>query len=76
MIPIAPTDKQLFSALRAWLLRVLPSSVPVRRAQVNRVVEPNAADFVMVMPLRRARLSTYVDEITDIVSLPQSLTRS
>jgi hypothetical protein len=31
---------------------------------------------VMVMPLRRARLSTYVDEITDIVSLPQSLTRS
>jgi len=66
MIPIAPSERATLIALRNFLLAILPSGVPVIRAQVNRVPEPLSPDFVLMTPLRRERLATNTDAWTDI----------
>lgn len=61
------TEDQAFTALRAFLLSVLPSGVEVIQAQDNRVPEPAGGDFVLMTPLRQERLSynetTYQDNV-------------
>lgn len=44
--------------LRAFLVGILPSGVPVIQGQANRVAEPAASDFVVYWPLRITRLET------------------
>jgi hypothetical protein len=61
------TDTAILTAVRNMLLQVVPSGVEVLRAQVNRVAEPNGADFIMMTPLRRERLSTNIDQDQDII---------
>jgi hypothetical protein len=61
------TDTAILTAVRSMLLLVLPPGVEVLRAQVNRVAEPNGADFIMMTPLRRERLSTNIDQDQDII---------
>ena len=61
------TEAQTFSALRAFLLAVLPDGVEVMRAQDNRVPEPTVPDFVIMSPLRRPRLATNIDTYNDVV---------
>jgi hypothetical protein len=46
------------SALRSFLLSVLPAGVEVIRAQDNQVPQPAAADFVVMTIIGRARLAT------------------
>lgn len=64
---ISLTEDQAFTALRAFLLSVLPVGVEVVQAQDNRVPEPAAGDFVLMTPLRQERLSynetTYQDNV-------------
>src|SRR6185437_12579299 len=61
------TEDQAFTALRAFLLSILPAGVEVVQAQDNRVPEPSGADFVLMTPLRQERLSynetTYQDNV-------------
>jgi len=40
---------------------MLPTGTDIIRAQDNRVPEPTAADFVVMTPIRRERLSTNID---------------
>ena len=66
-MPATPTDSQIFTALRTFLLGVLPPGVDVLQAQANRVPEPAGTDFVLMTPLRRERLETNVDSYADVL---------
>lgn len=59
------TQSDITTVLRAFLLSVLPTGVPVQLAQINRVAEPQAGDFVIMTPLLLRRLSTNVDSFAD-----------
>lgn len=70
--PVAPpvlilTEVQTFTALRAFLLRVLPAGTDVVRGQDNRVPEPRVSNFVVMTPLSQPRLgtnrTTYFDDV-------------
>ncbi len=65
---IAPalTETAVLTALRSFLISILPSGVEVVRAQVNRVPPPKAPDYVVMNPIGRRRLSTNVDTYTDV----------
>ena len=60
-----PTQDQIGTALRGFLLTILPAGVPVIRGQDNMVPEPREGDFVIFTPIIRTRLSTNVDSTSD-----------
>lgn len=62
-----PTESYELTALRAFLLNVLPDGVPVVQGQVNRVAEPSANDYVVFWPLRQSRLATNIVAVYDNV---------
>jgi hypothetical protein len=55
---LTETEVQQFTALRAWLIGLVPSTTDVIRAEINRVPEPQGADFIVMTPLRIERLGT------------------
>lgn len=59
------TQSNIQTALRSFLLSVLPSGVEVVQGQINRVPEPRGDDFVMFWVLGEERLSTNVDDFVD-----------
>ncbi|NPT59102.1 phage neck terminator protein [Paraburkholderia elongata] len=59
------TEVQTLTALRNFLLAVLPANTEVIRGLDNRVPEPQGANFVEMTPILRDRLSTNVDSYTD-----------
>lgn len=61
---MTPTQSDVLTVLRAFLLAVLPG-LEVVLAQVNRVPEPKGSDFVTMTPLFQNRLSTNVDTYQD-----------
>lgn len=63
----SPTDSNIFTALRTFLIGILPAGVDVVRAQVNRVSQPVGTDFVVMTPLRRERIETNVDSYADVL---------
>lgn len=63
---IATTEADVLSALRALLLDRLPAT-DIIRAQANRVPEPLNADFCVITPLMRQRLSTNINSVADII---------
>jgi hypothetical protein len=63
----APTQDDALTQLRSFLLTILPAGMEVIAAQVNRVPEPAAADFVLMTPVARMRLSTNLDGYVDTV---------
>ena len=65
MITLDLTEAKVFEVLGNVLLAILPDGVEVVQAQVNRVPEVKADDFVIMTPLRRPRLSTNEDEYED-----------
>lgn len=67
MTAITPDEEDIYTALRAFLLDVLPSGVEVFQGQVNRVPEPVGEDFVIMTiygPLKR--LATNEDASADV----------
>lgn len=64
VISYGPTSDQIFTAIRAVLLKMVIAGTEVIQAQVNRVPETNAADFVLMTPIETPRLGTNYD--TDI----------
>jgi hypothetical protein len=65
MITIDQTEPQAFTALRAFLLAILPAGTDAVRGQVNRVPEPACPNFVIMTPIHRMRLATNVDSYDD-----------
>ena len=59
------TESQVFTALRTFLLSVLPTGVEVIRAQINRVPEPSVENFVTMTPLMNERLATNITTYID-----------
>ena len=55
---ISLTESQELTALRAFLLSVVPVGVEVIRGQVNRVAEPVGSDFVVFTPIGQPRIGT------------------
>lgn len=65
-VSIAPTQSQVLTVLRQFLLAVLPlADGDVILGQINRVPEPVGGDFVVYWPLRRPRITTNVDATLD-----------
>lgn len=63
---VSVTDDAIFEVLGAFIESVLTMAPEnVVQGQGNRVAEPAADDFVIMVPLRRERLSTNVDHTTD-----------
>lgn len=59
------TESDALAALRGFIMSVVPADVI--RAQVNRVPEPGAPDFVLMTVISRTRLSTNVVAVQDVV---------
>lgn len=55
-----PNESNILTALRAFLLAVLPSGIEVLRAQENLIPEPSGPDFVLMTSLFNTRLATNV----------------
>ena len=55
------TETQVFTALRAVLRAILPTSVEVIRGQTNRVPPPAVPDYVVMISNGRLRLSTNLE---------------
>lgn len=65
LLTVSPTQSEIQTALRSFLVSILPSSVPVVQGQGNRVPQVRAPDFVVFTDIRRERLSTNVSEFAD-----------
>ncbi|WP_293048538.1 hypothetical protein [Pandoraea sp.] len=59
------TESTIFTALRTFLLGILPVGIEVVQAQQNNVGEPVGPDFVSVNSIGTQRLSTNVETYTD-----------
>ncbi len=55
-----PAQTQILTALRAFLLSVLPAHTEVVRGQDNQVPEPSGSDFVVMTPIIQKLLATNV----------------
>jgi hypothetical protein len=64
-VPLSLTESQTLTALRSFLLSVLPAGIEVVRGLDNRVAEPAGPDFVTMTPLFRERLETNTDTYED-----------
>lgn len=59
------TETQTITALGNVLTAILPAGFPIIRGEINRVAEPSAADFLVMVPILRERLATNTDTYTD-----------
>ncbi len=59
------TESASLTALRAFLLSVLPAGIEVIQGQDNRVPEPRHQNFVVMTPILRDRLETNVTTYHD-----------
>lgn len=64
-LTITPTELQIRTALRGFLVSVLPTGVDVILGQENRVPEPATPSFAVIWPLRRLRLATNLHTFSD-----------
>lgn len=65
LIAAFPTQSQTLTALRAFLLSILPLGTEVIQGQANEVPEPKGKDFVVMTPIRRDRIETNTDTYAD-----------
>ena len=66
-VSLSITESNILTALRSFLLGVLPAGIEVIRGQGNRVPEPPGANYVVMTPILRDRLSTNIDSSQDAV---------
>ena len=59
------TESQALTALRAFLLSILPAGTEVVKGQDNRVAQPTGPDFVVLTPILRERMAVNVVTFTD-----------
>jgi hypothetical protein len=65
-LAVSITESDVLKILGDFLTRILPSSVEIVVGQANRVPEVSNADFVVMTPTSRPRLSTNVDTEADV----------
>lgn len=65
-ISLSFTDDDVQTVLGDFLTTILPSTCEVLRAQQNRVAEPSGPDYCLINSTGRMRLSTNVDDMTDV----------
>lgn len=63
---VSISESDIFTALRSFLLGVLPAGIEIFKGQGNRVPEPVAADFIVMTPIFRARIETNIDGYNDV----------
>lgn len=63
---VSPTQDDVMTVLRAFMLDRLPAGTDVRQGVVNRVAEPTSPDFAIYTLIRTNRLSTNVDTDQDV----------
>jgi hypothetical protein len=68
------TDDAIMTALRTFLLGCVPNGVEVFQSQDNRVPMPAAANFIIMTPSGRERMSTNNDTYL-IASAPDHMSR-
>src|SRR3974390_1327229 len=61
----SPNDTDGMTALRNFILAVLPAGVQVVQGQTNRTPEPDVTEFVVMTPIHRKRLATNIDSYSD-----------
>ncbi|PVX61237.1 phage neck terminator protein [Paraburkholderia unamae] len=59
------TEAQTLTALRSFLLAIMPAGMEIVRGLDNRVPEPVGPDFITMTPILRDRLATNVDSSQD-----------
>lgn len=59
------TESNILSALRSYLLTVIPPSIEIVRGLDNRVPEPIGPDFITMTPVLQERIETNVDNYAD-----------
>jgi hypothetical protein len=64
-VQLTPDQSTIQCALRAFLFSILPDTIEVIEAQVNRVPEPKSTEFIVMTVIRRNRLSTNIDQYLD-----------
>lgn len=64
-VTVAPTEDDVMTDVRKFLLSFLPDGTEVIQGQPNRVAEPNSPNFVVMTPTGQRRLSTNVDTQLD-----------
>ena len=57
-ITLSITEDMVLTALRTFLLSVLPAGVEVVQGQNNRTPEPAANDYIVMTPIIRLRTAT------------------
>lgn len=62
---LTPSQSNIQTSLRTFLLSILPTGVEVIEGQDNRVPEPHGADFVVMTPTKRRRIETNIDNYGD-----------
>jgi hypothetical protein len=72
-VTVSPTQSNIQTALRSFLVSILPANVPVIEGEDNRVAEPSATDFVVMTVIRRERISTNVDSYDQTILDPTTL---
>lgn len=60
-VDVSLVEDDIFTALRSFIIGVVPSGIEVIRAQVNRVPSPKGPNYIVMNSLRRTRLSTNVE---------------
>ena len=58
-------ESQVLTALRGFLLSILPSGTEVIKGQENEVSEPDVDNFVVMTPILKTRIATNVDTYQD-----------
>lgn len=71
-VTLSLTDVQIFTALRSFLLAILPAGTEVVKGLDNRVSEPAGSNFVIMMPLLRERLGTNTVSYVPTVAFTRS----
>lgn len=77
-LSISLTEDDFLTALRSFLLAILPNGTEIFQAQNNRVPEPIGPNFIMMTPANRNRLATneetwdFTSDTSDAIDAKQS----
>lgn len=62
---ISLTESQQFTALRNFLISIMPDGMIIQQGQSNRVAEPNTGSYIIYWPIYQRRLSTNIEDTAD-----------
>lgn len=66
-VTLSFTEGDVFTALRGFLVQIMPPKTEIVRAQINRVPEPKSTNFLVLTQILRTRLETNIDSTEDVI---------